>query len=422
MSLHRSWESGSDIRFGRAARASTLLLALLLAGCEPQVSMLQPEAAERGPSLVLTLLLEDEALAARLGWENGVPGAQVWLQREKDPEVLVLESDSLGVVTVPTLRTGLYWIWGERRLSAAERELAGEDVWVFGGGQRTSASMQSTRESALLLGTEEPGSLVIEEVAYGEPHHQLTGGWAYFDARYVKLRNNGEDVQYLDGKLLLAHNFAKFDTQPVSCDEWEFRNGPDHLCAIYGFRFPGGGGDHPVLPGESVLIAAPAIDHEAVHPGLDLPDLRGAHFELPSGGNPAVPNLIDVSPVSPASPWSQAWLSGTGPALMLHEGVAPAAIPRVRDQRLGREYLQLSPVGLLDAVHAVSPYTAFVSPNPLCAILVDPTIDRLASAEGFHSQRNDRYSLTRRGIPEAGRLQRTRTSMLDFSFGLRSVP
>jgi hypothetical protein len=403
---------------------AVLLVAGVLGACEPQVSMLQPAAAERGPSLVLTLLLEDEAMAARLGWEDGVPGAQVWLQREKDPEVLVFESDSLGVVTVPTLRTALYWIWGERRLSAAERELAGEDIWVFGGGQRTPASTQSTRESVLLLGAEEPGSLVIEEVAYGIPDNSLTGGWPYFDARYVKLRNNGEDVVFLGGKLLSTHHLMSTERSYVTCGEWLYRNGPDHVYAMYALRFPGGGSDHPVLPGESVLIAAAAIDHEAVHPGLDLPDLRGARFELPNGGNPAVPNLLDLSPVSPSSPWSQAFIQSLSPSLLLYDEFDVTSVPIVREDRgpVGQQFLQLPAGGVLDAVHFVAPYTAFVSPSILCAMPVDPSFDKLAGVLGFHSQRNDRYSISRRVMPEANRLQRTRNSMLDFEFGTRKVP
>jgi hypothetical protein len=397
--------------------ACCTVLALILSSCESGTTIVDPDPVEPDPSLVLTVHLEDAALAARMGWTAGVPGAQVWLQLEREPEVLAFVADSRGVVTVPTSRSAEYLLWAERRLSVAERQQLGQDTWVFGGGGKVV--LPKTEPHTISLGAEDRGTLVFEEISGDSPPQQMTGGWHYDEHHYLRIRNNSDSVVFLDRKLLLVHMFFTFDTQPLPCSGWPFRNGPDHLYAGYGLRFPGSGTDHPVQPGQSVVIAGRAIRHDDIHPGINLPDLRGAHFELPHGGNPAVPNMIDVSPAAPLS-WGARFIYVLGPSLMLYDDIDLGTVPLVTDPFGGR-HMQLPRGPLLDAIHFIHPYLAYVAPTTLCPNLVDPSVDRLFGIHGLRSPEGYLHSISRRPIAEANRLQRTRNSMLDFGYGTRSI-
>ncbi len=130
--------------------------------------------------------------------------------------------------------------------------------------------------------------LVINEVFF-------TGSCAstfYFYDQFVELYNPSADTLYLDGIILTRQSVAyDIDIENV-----------DYVRAIYAYQFPGTPGtgrDHPIAPGEFVVIAADAIDH-TVYCNASV-DLSGADWECynPLGNDydvPNVPNIVNINP------------------------------------------------------------------------------------------------------------------------------
>jgi hypothetical protein len=114
----------------------------------------------------------------------------------------------------------------------------------------------------------------------------------YFYDQYVELFNSSEDTLYLDGIILTRQTQTWYpDLEEV-----------DFVRAIYAFQFPGTpvtGREHPIAPGQFVVIATDAIDH-TLYCSRSI-DLSNADWECfnPLGSdydNPAVPNIVSIHP------------------------------------------------------------------------------------------------------------------------------
>ncbi len=120
-----------------------------------------------------------------------------------------------------------------------------------------------------------------------------TSGNQYYGDDYIKIYNNTDHVLYADGLTLFESKFIttqKFDYTP------DIMNQAMTVHALY--TIPGNGTDHPVAPGEYLLIADTGIDHRVINPNsFDLSkadfewydvSTKPAHTDIDS---PTVPNL-----------------------------------------------------------------------------------------------------------------------------------
>ncbi len=118
-------------------------------------------------------------------------------------------------------------------------------------------------------------------------------GRQYYGDDYVKIYNNTDHVLYADGLSFLESYFTttqKYNYTP------NIMNTAFTIQAIY--TIPGKGHDHPVQPGESLLIADTGLDHKVINPNsFDLSkadfewydvSTQPAHLDIDS---PTVPNL-----------------------------------------------------------------------------------------------------------------------------------
>lgn len=100
----------------------------------------------------------------------------------------------------------------------------------------------------------------------------------------------------LDGMLIGKAFTSKWEQSQRPCeDKLQFSNDPDGIWAGELQRFPGGGNQYPVQPGETVVLAFDAIDHSQHQSWMY--DLSDADFEFRTqsdADNPAVPDLTDV--------------------------------------------------------------------------------------------------------------------------------
>jgi hypothetical protein len=289
-----------------------------------------PPDAQRA-DLVVTARIDsaDAAVAAALGFPAGaIPGAEVTIRRAGTTAELKATADAQGRATFERLLPGAYSVSAVRVLTTEERgrltgSLAG--VNALGGGRGLDVAVPRT-EGEVGLTAGRPGSLVISELWFGSA---VGGGYTgYINGFYIEVYNNGEMVQYLDGKTVARGFAAGWDYPSWPCRDYErYSNDPEGVWVSWSYRFPGSGFEYPVQPGRAVVIASEAIDHRPLAPGQF--DLSQATFEFggpASADNPHVPNMISIGPRTWGGISPFLWVSLNGVAL-LADHVDIAALP-----------------------------------------------------------------------------------------------
>lgn len=116
------------------------------------------------------------------------------------------------------------------------------------------------------------GNIIFKELYFcGVPSY-------YFRDQCYELYNNSNSVVYLDG-LHLA-NLAP-STATTSLPTWE--DGLENFVyAERVWKFPGDGDDYPLQPGESIIVAQHAKNHQEANAASPV-DLSGAEFEFYMG-------------------------------------------------------------------------------------------------------------------------------------------
>jgi hypothetical protein len=269
-------------------------LLAFLGACESgDITLVAPDRDPGGTAVLeAQVLLEDSALAAELGWSGGVPDAAAQWAYVEHWRYLFQDthSDSAGMLRIPSEGSGMYWI-----AAGKEIELDGLPR-VLGGGLQTRTS-----GPPLTMRLDDPGSLVISEVHSTHPPPWETGGRGYFGSTYIELYNNSATTLYLDGVVLGVAYTVTVDYSANghhSCSFTKaFREDPRVIWSRWHWRFPGSGTEHPIAPGEVVVVAASAADHTQVHPSmLDLTDAEFEFLEAGAADNPAAANMEKVWP------------------------------------------------------------------------------------------------------------------------------
>lgn len=120
-------------------------------------------------------------------------------------------------------------------------------------------------------------------------------GKQYSDDQFVEIHNNSDLVQYIDGISIVEH-----ESYAIEENYWTFLE--DTIVARMIMTIPGSGTDYPVQPGESVVIARDAINHQDPVYGNPLcpVNLEYAEFEFyihrETGGDidgPYADNMIE---------------------------------------------------------------------------------------------------------------------------------
>lgn len=177
--------------------------------------------------------------------------------------------------------------------------------------------------------TIENNDLIIAEIFFAGTLR--SSGNQYYGDDYVKLYNNTDHVIYADGLTLFETKFTtteKYDYTP------DIMNEAVTVHALY--TIPGNGTEHPVQPGEYMLLADTGIDHRQANPNSF--DLSHADFEWYDIST--TPSSMDID--SPTVPNLDKWYCYTLSFWMLHnrgfKAYGIARIPVDRDTYL-RDYL-----------------------------------------------------------------------------------
>ncbi|MDE7153806.1 MAG: DUF4876 domain-containing protein [Muribaculaceae bacterium] len=187
----------------------------------------------------------------------------------------------------------------------------------------------------------ESNDLIIAEIFFAGTLNP--SGISYSGDDYIKLYNNTDDVIYADGLALVESKFSttqKYDYTPDIMDE------AVTVDAIY--VIPGSGCEHPVKPGEYLLLADTGIDHTRLNPYSF--NLEHADFEWYDVSTS--PAHLDID--SPTVPNLDKWYCYTHSYFMLHNrgfkayGLARIAVEKdeyLRDYKYDYEYTVVTDAG-----------------------------------------------------------------------------
>lgn len=161
--------------------------------------------------------------------------------------------------------------------------------------QNVTINSKTSSSTTIALNVYEanPG-LVITELFYTGT--KSPEGKQYNGDKYIKIGNNSDETQYLDGVAFMESEFLTVDKEDYKPDIMDQAMAVD---AVY--VFPGSGKDYPLEPGKEIIIAENARDHKALNPNSF--DLSHADFELydvssnpaySDTDNPDVPNMIGL--------------------------------------------------------------------------------------------------------------------------------
>ena len=210
-------------------------------------------------------------------------------------------ADAAGVVTFNGVLQGSYNLTVSQTLSNAEfkemaPELAGDlksDIMLSGNLLQinlfSDADAAETREVDLVWAVK---SDIVFSKIYGNGTKTTSGG-TFINDRYWELFNNSNETVYLDG---LCFGYIEGNTMTGAVTNPFYEQYKDALFASAVIRFPGSGSEHPLAPGESVVVAQNAQNYITEERPLSV-DLTGADFEAHypdsdmSTDNPDVPNM-----------------------------------------------------------------------------------------------------------------------------------
>ena len=405
---------------------ATSLVGFAFTACSPgEIAFSEPDEAdvhvERG-RMTVTVRVDpvDSALADSLGWQDGVPGAEVFVLQHGTAEWKTALTDSDGTVLFDGLVDGLYRVFAGRTLTNSEASNVGGVVRAFGDGR--TVRFGGTGEVDLLLLADRPGSLVISEISPGTPL-----GWEIDftpdeGSLYFEVYNNADSTLFLDGTIFGASHDATKDYDFFPCSESHVvRTDPAGVYARWFLQFPGSGVDYPIGPGEAKLVAVEAIDHSPVHP--TMPDLTNADFEI--GGlvnNPAVPDMLQLGPEGIGMPYPR--IGAGRHTYILTERFELGSLTVVWRDDNAREFFRVPAEDILEAVAIKTIWPFLDSRTDVCVPMTFRGFDRYEG--GFidigvnlsdHALRSLQRKVLR--VTPDGRkiLMNTNTTAYDFSLG-----
>ncbi len=400
------------------------MVLVLAAGCGGGVTLIDPPPPPPAGPTSLRLLpeTEDVTAAQALGWETGIPDAEVTVtpvDSSAPPEVV--QGNGNGIVDLSGLAGGvLYWVEVRRWLTPEEqgRLPATEDVlgWVT----RTSVAAGSG-ESTVQVPASRRHGLVISEwsfnIAAPPPLHET-----YDVGGFVELYNNSDTTVFLDGLTIVEGLVVNYDNSSDGCAFLSpYAKDSRGIWTRNIEQFPGRGRDYPVAPGTPVVIAVDAIDHSViVEGGLNL---NNVDFEFPGGpDNPDVPNMVDTLSLGGSLTGHGPFFEYLGSVLVLARPYVKATAPRVI---LGgeKEWAMVSGDLFLDVFSTWSGYMGGVR----CPQMINPLFDSSPfdrRMEGYDENVEFLHSISRLPVP-AGVLgptilQWTKNSAVDFHRTLRT--
>nr|WP_321412702.1 DUF4876 domain-containing protein [uncultured Allomuricauda sp.] len=204
-----------------------------------------------------------------------------------------------GIASFTGITPGTYTVTASVSLSSSEAEaLTGIAQEIQLNGVSSNVNLMGGQEVPvdINLNGSPLGSLVFKEVYYTGSKTPSEGN--YFSDQFIELYNNSTETIYLDN-LYIADIYGVSGLINSSNVPTQFQDDQNNVYANSVWKIPGSGTDHPLAPGESIVIAQDGVNHqlEELNPNSPV-DLSGADWETYNvrddnrdADAPAVPNL-----------------------------------------------------------------------------------------------------------------------------------
>lgn len=206
-----------------------------------------------------------------------------------NPVNIVVESD--GIAVTATIPEGLYKILADGKISyMIDTAATVASVRAYQEAVTVSDAVFKVSDNTFSFYTPSQG-FVFEEIYFAGS--TTPEGKQYSADQYFKILNNSDHVLYADGLAIAESEFMTIDKQDYTPDIMDRSFSVDFVFVI-----PGNGTEHPVEPGQSLIIALDGSNH--LEANTNSIDLSHADFEFydvtnnpkfPDNQNPSVPDL-----------------------------------------------------------------------------------------------------------------------------------
>jgi hypothetical protein len=273
-------------------------------------------------------------------------------------------SDENGKVVVPGMISGNYIVQAYKMVSAEEaQELTGQAVSFAVNGTRIFTVHDGMQQVEIAVNGTRSQDLLFKEIYYTGSRTPANG--TYFSDQYYEIYNNTDRVVYADS-LCIANTGGNAGQTPTA-RTWGFRPDQKYVYLQNVWMIPGNGTDHPIQPGESIIIAQDGINHQTdplgnanspVNLGLGI-----ANWEsyVPRADNrdldADVPNLEAIYLGSVGFDWLTG-VFGPGMVIFKHKHVKDLPLFTEPYNTSTAQYMQLPVEYVLDAVDCLANPTA----------------------------------------------------------------
>jgi hypothetical protein len=263
------------------------------------------------------------------------------------------------VIMLPHLTEGKYNLAAKGNISFVKDGVAGTTDFEVSSSD-VALNKLSTSAKLVVNSFKAEGGFVFSEICTTGTLTPQNKNYNY-DAYFV-ITNNSDVVLYADSVALIE---SEYQSGSTGNHPWDPDVRPYAIPAGAVFMIPGSGKDHPVKPGESIVIANNAMDHRTVNENSY--DLTGSDFEvyLDNGGNSMdtdydVPNLeyiwcytntIWIPSAQQNRSYAIARMKENKETFLANHSVTPTYTSELSGKLMSSEQVQIPNEWVLDAVN-----------------------------------------------------------------------
>lgn len=240
-----------------------LLIAILLVSSCEQFSEISD--VERVEGLNISLNLDASGISTEIPRPESY---NVKFINYNDKFEVSTKSSNLTNVSVDGIIPGVYSV-------SITAEVIHNGFSYYYSGNLTNVTITDDGSFDVKIATAKTGALIIKEIYYCGS--KTPSGGSYFRDQYYEIYNNSDGMIYIDG--LCFGNLLPL-TASATTPTWDIENQENYVFFDKVWQVPGNGTDYPLNPGESIIIAQMAANHQvdALNPACPV-NLFSAEFE-----------------------------------------------------------------------------------------------------------------------------------------------
>lgn len=171
-----------------------------------------------------------------------------------------------GIATIAGILPGIY------NISAAAVVTRDGFAYNIAGSASNVNFATDAQNQPIEVSAVKSSALIFKEI-----YTACAGETYYIRDQYYEVYNNSSETVYVDGLCIAACVYASYDGVRYN---WQIADPEKYVFAEVVWQLPGSGNEYPLKPGESIIIAQWAVNHqnENLNPASPV-DLSGAEFE-----------------------------------------------------------------------------------------------------------------------------------------------